>query len=194
LQRPHEGVIEIDNLVANSLSELDRARKISWTESEHSSTFAYTAEDTILWGRWPYHQGAPTKNDVLMARKAAELMGIEDKLSRPVTTLSLGERKKVHLAKSIASDASYLIWDEPCGPLDIRSALDLMERGKVITAQGRTIIMSLHDIGIAKRFADFITILEDGAMAWRGLARDEDCNARLSTAFNVPFDSDGYPI
>ena len=194
LQHPYKGVIQIDGEAAQSLSEVRLSQKITWTESEHATTFAYSAEDVILWGRWPFHQGSPTNNDVLIARQAAEMLGISDKLSRPITTLSLGERKKVHLAKSIASEAPYMLWDEPCGPLDIRSALDLMKLSKIFSSQGRTIIMSLHDIGMALRCADSITILKDGKLAWSGLAAGEPCLAALNTSFNVTLNEQGYPL
>lgn len=185
LQHQVDGQVEIDGQSAKDLNELELARKISWTESEHHSPFAYTVQDVILWGRWPHHQGHPSNADKLLMRQAAETMGLTDKLDRAVTTLSLGERKKTYLAKSLASDAPYLILDEPCGSLDIKASVELMQTLRQAANSGKTIIMSLHDIDLALCFADTMTILKDGQLTWHGPTTDQNSRTALSQAFNV---------
>jgi iron complex transport system ATP-binding protein len=185
LQHHVEGAIDIDGQSARDLNELELASKVSWTESEHHSPFAYTVKDIILWGRWPHHQGHPSQIDHDVVRQAAETMGLTDKLHRAVTTLSLGERKKTYLAKSIASDTPYMILDEPCGSLDIKASVELMQQLRQAAKSGKTIIMSLHDIDLALCFADTMTILKNGRLAWHGPNEDKNCRIALSHTFDM---------
>lgn len=185
LQKPYDGIVTIDGNVAKDMNELALARKISWTESEHHSPFAYRVADIIQWGRWPHHQGQPTRSDRDIIETAAKDLGIDHKIHRPVSGLSLGERKKTFLAKSLASHAPYLLWDEPCGALDTRAAVDLMRLVRREIQQEKTVIMSIHDIDLALCFADCITLLVEGALTWQGTPRDVDCRPALSHAFRL---------
>ena len=99
LTTPSTGTVIVDRRNISSLRPLDLASHVSYVESEHSTPFAYTVEDTILWGRWHKHLGFPDSQDRLAATHAAQDLGLESFFKRPVTTLSLGERKKTHIAK-----------------------------------------------------------------------------------------------
>jgi iron complex transport system ATP-binding protein len=191
---PTSGTISIDHRNIADSSQFDLASRISWTESEHMSPFAYSVEDTILWGRWPQHQGLPSFIDRKHMREAAECVGVAEMLNRPITNLSLGERKKTHLAKSLASGATYLIWDEPCAPLDIRASLNVLEIAKSRSKLGQTIILSIHDITMAERYADSITILKQGQLVWNGNPKDEPCIPHLEATFDVKINRSGQTL
>lgn len=179
------GSIKVDNLVTSQTSSLELARTLSWTESEHMTPFAYTVEDTILWGRWPVHLGSPSIRDQQEAHDAAHQLGIAEKLNRSVTTLSLGERKKAHLAKSLASGAKHLIWDEPCAPLDIRASLEVLEIARARARAGQTVILSVHDINLISRYADTLTILNNGQLRWHGKPSADQAISELESTFGV---------
>lgn len=180
-----QGSISYDTLSIKHLTPMSIASHISYVGSEHSNPFAYTAEDIILWGRWHHHQGYPTLKDHVAAKNAALSLGIEHSLARTFNTLSLGEQKKTHLAKSLCSDVQHYVWDEPLGPLDIRASLELMALAKALVRAGRLVVMSLHDISIALRFADSLSILENGKVTWEGIPSDSSCLAAIQKTFGV---------
>jgi iron complex transport system ATP-binding protein len=180
-----QGSISYDALTVKNLTPMSIASHISYVGSEHSNPFAYTAEDIILWGRWHHHQGYPTLIDRAAAKNAALSLGIEHILARTFNTLSLGEQKKTHLAKSLCSDVQHYVWDEPLAPLDIRASLELMVLAKTLVRTGRLVVMSLHDISLALRYADTLSILENGKVTWQGLPSDSSCLAAIQKIFGV---------
>ena len=185
LTRPSLGGVLVNEENIHHLSPIKIASQVSYIEAEHHTPFAYTVMDTILWGRWPMHQGYPRPSDYAAAREAAKSLGLGAMISRSMTTLSLGERKKAHLARSLASESPYLIWDEPMAPLDIRATLEILVTLKNMAKNGTTSLISLHDITLAPRFADTITILSDKKVTWHGLPGDTDCLSTVANTFGV---------
>jgi iron complex transport system ATP-binding protein len=194
LLKPTSGAVYIDNVDTATLRPLEAAARVSYLASEHSTPFSYTVEDTILWGRWHQHKGYPSDQDRQAAKLATERLGIEHLTARSVTTLSLGEQKKTHLAKSLSSGVKHYIWDEPLGPLDVRASLELLEQAKAIAAQGHVVVMSLHDLSLALRYADSLSILANGKVAWHGLPGDSDCLTAIQTVFGVRVDRGGTEL
>ncbi len=191
---PSQGDIFCDNLNIKTLRPLAVASHICYIGSEHSTPFAYSVEDIILWGGWHRHQGYPSSADRLAAQQAAETLGITRLLGRSITTLSLGEQKKTHLAKSLCSNAQNYIWDEPLAPLDIRASLELMGLATNLVRQGSLVVMSLHDIPLALRHADSLSILANGKVTWQGRPSDSECLIAIQKAFDVTIHRHGTDI
>ena len=188
LTRPSSGDVLINGQKVHTRSPIEIASQLSYVEAEHHTPFAYTVMDTVLWGRWPQHQGHPRQTDYDAARVAAGRLGLSAMINRTMTTLSLGERKKTHLAKSLASESPYLVWDEPLAPLDIRASLEVMATLKDLASEGATVLISLHDITLAPRYADTITILDDKKVTWHGSPGDSVCLSTLAKVFGVRVD------
>ena len=158
---------------------------ISYVESQHMAAFAFPVRDIILWGRWSHHRGRPKPHDHKKVEASAQLLGISELLSRPFTSLSTGERKKTMLAQSLASDAKFFVWDEPFAPLDLKSVGLILEAIKNLSAAGATFVVSFHDIPLALRHADTLTILDRGKLSWMGLAKDSNCVSAVEKVFGV---------
>lgn len=187
LNRSTAGSISLDDQNIAELSTLALASRLSWTESEHPTPFAYPVRDIILWGRWSQHQGLPKPDDHHHCQNAAERLKISALLDRPLTTLSLGEKKKVHLAKSLASGVKHLIWDEPCAPLDIRASLDVLEIAKSCAEAGQNVIVTLHDLSLVERYCDTVTILKNGHVTWQGSPSSSAFINQIESTFDVSF-------
>ena len=185
LLQPTQGRIFCDTLPIKNLTPMAVASHISYVGSEHSNPFSYTVEDIILWGRWHHHQGHPTYKDRVAAKNAAQSLGIEHLFARTFNTLSLGEQKKTHLAKSLSSDVQHYVWDEPLAPLDIRASLELMVLARSLVRTGRLIVVSLHDIPLALCYADSLSILENGKITWQGIPSDPSCLLAIQKVFGV---------
>jgi len=194
LLSPHHGGVTLDQKNVATINPLSLAAKISYVESQHNAPFAYTVQDTICWGLWHRHKGFPSASDRKTVSEAAAILGIESALTRTVTSLSTGEIKKAHLARSLASGAKYHIWDEPCAPLDVGAALKLLERVKQLSESGACFILSFHDIALALRYADTVSILQDGQIKWHGKPDDPECVAYLSKVFDVTVEKNGLAL
>lgn len=177
--------IHIDEKNLTELNNYHRAALISYVESQHIAPFAYTVLDILLWGRWTKHNGQPTAVDREAAVQSARMVGLYDMLSRPFTELSTGERKKTLIAQSLTSQSKYYIWDEPLAPLDLKASSDVLKIAKELTGGGSTLLVSFHDIGLALRHADTVTILDAGRIAWTGKTTDSLAVPNIESTFGV---------
>jgi tungstate transport system ATP-binding protein len=97
-----------------------------------------------------------------LAYSALECVGIAALAERPARRLSGGEQQRVAIARADALSPRYLLLDEPCASLDPASTLAieryLLERAKA----GRGFLMSTHDLGQARRLAEWVVFVRDG--------------------------------
>jgi iron complex transport system ATP-binding protein len=103
------------------------------------------------------------------AMEAAELSGFAD---RRVTELSGGEYQRVLLARAMAQEAQLIIMDEPCNNLDMKYQIMIMELLKKICAAGAAVFLSLHDLGLAVKYADRIILLSGGKIRADGAPKE----------------------
>jgi len=78
---------------------------------------------------------------------------------REVSTLSGGERRRVAIATLLAQDPNILLLDEPINHLDPHHQIEVLRLLRAKAVSGRTVLMSLHDAGLAARFADYALLL-----------------------------------
>ena len=109
-----------------------------------------------------------------------------DRAAQPADTLSGGELTRAMLARALVGDPAVLIADEPTAGLDPRHALDVMRRLRGLARdEGRLVIVSLHDLTLAVRFADRILALRDGRTAADGPAANVLTSELLAEVFQV---------
>jgi len=182
---PREDSIKIKSSASSDDSITVGPKLISYVESQHLAAFAFPVRDIVLWGRWGHHRGRPTREDFEHVEASANLVGIGELLDRPFTKLSTGERKKTMLAQSFASSAKVFIWDEPFAPLDLKSLNRILTTIKNLRTEGATFIISFHDIPVALRHADTLTVLENGTINWTGLASQNEAITALEHVFGT---------
>jgi iron complex transport system ATP-binding protein len=98
-------------------------------------------------------------------------MDIADFAERPVAELSGGERARVLVARALAQEAAVLVADEPTAGLDPAHALALFGHFRRLAAEGRAVVVALHDLSLAARFADRVLLLRDGRALAEGAPR-----------------------
>ena len=108
---------------------------------------------------------------------AMDLAGLE---ARDVTTLSGGERRRLAIATVLAQDPQVFLLDEPIQQLDPQHQLEVLRRFRALADAGRSVVLSLHDPGLAARFADQALLLF-GDGRWR-TARRTRCSTRRRSA------------
>ena len=108
--------------------------------------------------------GAPfllTADALGRARAALDEVEAGHLADRGVADMSGGERARVLLARALATEARALLADEPTAGLDPEAQLMVMERLKARAAAGQAVLVSLHDLALAARFADRVVVLDD---------------------------------
>ncbi|MFB7125971.1 ABC transporter ATP-binding protein [Kitasatospora sp. NPDC056273] len=172
---PRSGAVLLDGKPLTSLSTRAIARIIGLLPQSATAPDGLTVRDLVRYGRQP-HQGllrqwsAADAEAVEHALAAADLHELAD---RPLDTLSGGQRQRAWIAMAVAQDTDILMLDEPTSALDMGHALEVLEMVRGLTAErGRTVVLVLHDLTTACRYADHMVAMRDGRVAAQGAPRD----------------------
>jgi iron complex transport system ATP-binding protein len=132
-------------------------------------------EDLVAIGRYPYQRWWRqwSDDDAEAIEQALHATGVADLRWRPVETLSGGQRQRVWLAMTLAQQTDVLLLDEPTTFLDIAHQVEVLDLvWEMNRSQGRTIVLVLHDLGQACRYADHLIAMKDGRIVTAGAPRD----------------------
>ncbi len=159
------GAIAYDGVALEALSPRERAKKRGFLPQDSVDFFPATVLETVLVGRHP-HLGRlqwESEADIDCARDALSRFGLAGFEDRDVRTLSGGERRRVALAALVAQDPDLLLLDEPSSHLDLGqqiAALDALDA--LARERGKALVMALHDLHLALRYADYAVALGAG--------------------------------
>ena len=186
------GTISLAGRPLDALSRTELARAIAYLPQERAVHWPLAARAVVALGRLPHDDADPRAID-----RALGAMDITPLADRPVSQLSGGERARVLVARALAQEAPLLIADEPTAGLDPAHALALFALFERLATEGRTIIVALHDLSLAARFAHHILLLANGRVAASGPPADVLTPRYLEPAFGVSVlctNADGLPI
>lgn len=147
------------------LGDDDRAKNIAYL-AQSRSVPEMTAEQLVLHGRFPWLSWPRRyrREDLAIARRAMERLGIADCAGRMLGELSGGTRQKCWLAMALAQEAQTLLLDEPTSYLDIGCQLELMALCRALASEGRAVAVVLHDLPLALGSADRVAVLDRGRL------------------------------
>jgi len=159
---PRTGSIKIDNDDVGSMEKKKFARMVGYVP-QASVFFSYTSVyETVLLGRRPYMEWSYSKEDLNMAANAMITMNVDEFADKYVTELSGGQMQRVFIARSLAQDPNFFVFDEPTSSLDLKHQLDTMLIMRdIIRRENSCLIVALHDLNLALRFSDKIMVLKD---------------------------------
>jgi iron complex transport system ATP-binding protein len=161
LRAPARGSITLAGESLTSWPRRALARKLGLLTQTTEDPFPSTVLDSVLVGRHPHIDFWRWESDAdrAIARTALASVALEELAEREVDTLSGGERRRVAIAALLAQDPDVLLLDEPINHLDPHHQLDVLKLLRDKAHAGRTIVMSLHDAGLAARFSDHALLL-----------------------------------
>lgn len=107
-----------------------------------------------------------------MRDEVVEQLDLGGLLKRPIGKLSKGQRKRVLLGIGLLSPQPALLIDEPLEGLDLRQARDITAALRAHAARGRTLFLSIHQIGDAARFCDRFVLLSGGRVCGEGTVQE----------------------
>lgn len=163
------------------LSERARGARAAYLPQERSIVWNLPAVEVAALGA-PFLAGAAALD---RARAALDEVGIGHLADRGVGEMSGGERARVLLARALVVDAPLLMADEPIAGLDPDAQLLVLERLRARADAGGGVLVSLHDLTLAARYADRLLVMSRGRVAADGPPTQALSSAVLRTAFNL---------
>jgi iron complex transport system ATP-binding protein len=181
------GELRLSSDPLEQLSRQEIARRVAFVPQRDEAAFSMSARDLVAMGRTPWlgrfrPEGPEDRRAVADAMAEAEIEGLAD---RSVEQLSGGERQRVRLARAFAQTTAGLVLDEPTTSLDLRHAFDLLERLQRRARRGSAVLVAVHDLTLASRFADRVVILAGGAVAASGPPGEVITEALMARVFGV---------
>ena len=165
LVAPRAGSVLLDGQEIARLPTRTVARRLGVLPQSPVAPEGLTVEDLVARGRYP-HQGLFRQwshGDELAVEAALAATGTRDLRGRPVDALSGGQRQRAWIAMALAQETELLLLDEPTTFLDLAHQLEVLELlDGLVADRGRTVVMVLHDLNQACRYADHVVALRDG--------------------------------
>ena len=183
---PASGSVRLEGLELLELSGRELAKKVAFLP-QNRAVPEITAKNLVLHGRFPYlsYPRRYRPEDHKAAEAAMAKMGISDLADRSLATLSGGQRQKVYIAMALAQDTPVVLLDEPNTFLDISHQLQMMDQAKALAADGKTVVLVLHDLAMALECGDSLVILSRGQCLFQGSAEETFRSGCLDRAFRV---------
>ena len=187
LIRPDSGAVQVGDTPLRTLNAGERARRIAFMP-QHDAMHPFTALETVLMGRYA-HLGRfelEGREDRQIAQDAMTRTDTVQFESRQLDRLSGGERQRVILARALAQQAGIILLDEPSASLDLRHRLSMMEtlRAEAVS-RNVAVVVALHDVSLAGRYCDRLTLLSEGVIAAEGQPADVLTPGNLRSVFGV---------
>jgi iron complex transport system ATP-binding protein len=187
LLRPDTGAVRLDGADLSSLPGRQRARRIAFLAQTPEIAWDVDVRAFVGLGRTPhlgaFGGGAEDQTAIQAAIEATDLHAFAE---RAVTRLSGGERARALIARALAGGTDWLLADEPLTGLDPGHALDALTLfRKLAHAEGKGVIVTLHDLNLAARFADRILVLNEGRLVVDGEPEAALAPETLSSVYGV---------
>jgi iron complex transport system ATP-binding protein len=171
LMRPSDGTVTLDGAAIHRRPTKEVARCLGLLPQSPSAPEGLTVEDLVGRGRFPHQR-------LFQSWSEADAAAVEDALAltdtavlrhRAVDELSGGQRQRVWIAMALAQQTPILLLDEPTTYLDVAHQLEVLDLLRDLnTAQGRTVVMVLHDLNEAARYSDHLVAMRDGRVVAAG--------------------------
>jgi iron complex transport system ATP-binding protein len=190
---PDRGTVELDGADVASWTHVELAMRRAVLLQQLTMTFPFTVRQTVEMGRSPWSGHEPEDHD---ERRVAEAMTATDVVhlaDRTFPSLSGGERARAGMARVIAQDARVLLLDEPTAALDVRHQEQVLDLASDLARAGGTVVVVMHDLGLAAAYADRVVILAGGRVRADGSPSDVLTGDLLSEVYEHPIEVFPHP-
>ena len=178
----HEGQSSIAEMAPAA-----RARTAAWMPQARENAWPVTLEPLVMPGRIPHMSSRtqPNEEDLAPVNTARTEMDLDSFRTRTATRLSGGEQARVLIARALAQNTPLIVADEPVAGLDPAHQIATMETFAGLARTGRSVIVSLHDLGLAARHCTRLILLSDGEIVADGSPADVLTLDRMADVFGI---------
>ncbi|GAA2336206.1 ABC transporter ATP-binding protein [Dactylosporangium salmoneum] len=202
LLRPRAGEVLLDGRRIERMPTRDVARIIGMLPQSPVAPDGLTVADLVMRGRHPHQNWFRqwSAADAGLVAEALEWTDMRDLADRPVEALSGGQRQRAWLSMALAQGTEILLLDEPTTYLDLSHQIDVLDLvARLHRERGRTIVMVLHDLNLAARYADHVVAMRTGRIVAQGPPAEVFTAPLLAEVFGlaalvVPDPATGTPL
>lgn len=199
---PDQGEISLNQRPLEKLSQREFAREIAFLPQQLPEVAGLSVRELVLQGRYPWRGllGRWTDEDKAFVDTAMAQTDVLQYAEHITERLSGGERQRAWIAMLLAQQSPLLLLDEPTSALDLSHQYELMQLLKRLNQEtGRGVVVILHDINLAARYADHVLALKNGQIAFNGHPSTLMCEKKLSELYEIdirlcPHPEDSTPI
>ncbi len=188
LLSPQQGQVLLDGKRIDKTPTREVAKVLGILPQAPVAPEGLTVGDLVSRGRHPhqawYRQWS--SDDEEAVAEALNWTGIGDLAERPVDQLSGGQRQRAWISMALAQETDMLLLDEPTTFLDLAHQVDVLELvGRLNTEAGRTVVMVLHDLNLAARYADCLIAMKAGRIVAAGKPHEVITEEMLAEVFGL---------
>ncbi len=167
---PQDGTVWINDRDTRTFSRGELSRTVTLVPQDTHIGFPISVYDMVSMGRNPHlgrfqPMGRRDREIIDWALRETESEDLKDRI---VNELSGGECQLAVIARALATEAPLILLDEPTSDLDIKHALTIMELLCDLKEKGKTIVVSVHDLNLARRYCHTVSILYKGTLFFSG--------------------------
>ncbi len=188
LLKPSQGTVYLDGKSIAQRSTKSVAQQLGLLPQSPLAPEGLTVKDLVSQGRYPYQNWLQqwTVQDERYVQQALELTDLVELGDRPLDTLSGGQRQRAWIAMTLAQNTQILLLDEPTTFLDLAHQIEVLDLlHNLNQEQGRTIVMVLHDLNQACRYADYLVAIKAGQVFAAGKPQTVITEEMVQAVFNL---------
>jgi len=188
LLKPFEGKVVLGDEDIFSKPNKEVAKKLSILTQSPTAPSDLTVFNLVKQGRYPYQSwfNQWSKEDEKIVDYALEKTGISDIKDKKLSDLSGGQKQRAWIAMTLAQQTDIILLDEPTNHLDIKYKIEVLDLLKELNEkENRTIVIVLHDINLACRYADHIIAIKDGKVYGEGKPEEIISEALIKEVFQI---------
>jgi iron complex transport system ATP-binding protein len=189
LLTPHGGSIYLDGKAISSIPSKQLARQMGLLPQSPTAPEGLLVEDLVARGRYPHQSWLAqwSRKDEAAVDRALALTRTTELRGRTLDELSGGQRQRVWIAMALAQQTTTLLLDEPTTFLDIAYQIEILELLQDLHEnEGRTIVVVLHDLNQACRFATHLVALRGGRVIAEGPPSAVVDESLVRAVFDLP--------
>ncbi len=180
------GTVLVDHVPLTHLPPRIRAQRLGYVEQNGRCFWNMTVREVVALGRLPFATRPAADDHAIDGALAAT--ATDSLAHRRVHDLSGGEQARVLLARVLAGQPDWILADEPLANLDPAFQFDVLELFQAHARSGGGVVLVLHDIGLAARYADQIILMRAGQIVACGTPTDVITTATLADVYGVSAD------
>ncbi|EPY2304599.1 ABC transporter ATP-binding protein [Clostridium sporogenes] len=186
--KPKEGLVYLNGDDIRNLSTKEVAQKMAILPQSPQAQGGLTVGELVSYGRFPHKKGFGklSPEDKKVIQWALDITKLTELEVTMVDNLSGGQRQRVWIAMALAQQTDLILLDEPTTYLDMAYQLEVLELlYNLNREESCTIVMVLHDLNLAARFADYMIAIRSGSIISHGTPEEIMTKKVLKDTFNI---------
>ncbi|MEV3873450.1 ABC transporter ATP-binding protein [Streptomyces sp. NPDC049906] len=188
LMKPRAGEVLLDGTPIHRMPTRQVAHLVGLLPQSPAAPEGISVADLVARGRHPHQSWYRrwTSEDEAVVARAMRATGTYELAERSLDELSGGQRQRVWITMVLAQDTELLLLDEPTNHLDLAHQVEVLDLVRTLHRDiGRTVVVVLHDLTLAARYADRLVAMKEGRIVTQGTPRDVLTEEMLAEVFGL---------